>query len=239
MTLLATEIHNHDDPTNAFIVFAADRRITLENGGYGGTRKKVFELPLLTGAVGYFGLAEVVDGQKQKPMQDWLRNFIHRTADSPTLREFAERLASALNAAVPSGWKQTVRSGFHIAGFNAAGEPEFWFVRNIDDNGEPTLREYKAREDFQRRDARRLSPGSVMIYRNGDLRPHEAAWTKLDESLGRLLQVPGFRQVRSPVDYKEWVRFKMEVIAYFYKKYHPHPIIARPIDVILLRSSHS
>jgi hypothetical protein len=231
MTLLATEIHNHDDRGRAAIIFAADRRITHKTGRYGGTHKKIFELQWLNSAVGYFGLAEVPG----KPMQEWVRTFIHRNTRCQTMHEFAEQLASGLNAAVPDKWKRSERSGFHLAGFAASGRPEFWFVRNIDDDGAPTLGRYEAREDFQRRDAPGLLPGGTMIYRNGDIRPHEAAWKMLDESLGQLLREPGFRQPRTSEDYKEWVRFKMEVIAYFYRKYRPRPIIARPIDVFLIK----
>jgi len=61
MTLLATEIHNHDAVDRAFIVFAADRRITRKSGEYGGTRKKIFALPWLNAGIGYFGLAEVLE----------------------------------------------------------------------------------------------------------------------------------------------------------------------------------
>ena len=40
--------------------------------------------------------------------------------------------------------------------------------------GSPTLGEYQAREEFQRRDKINLPPGGVMIYRNGDIRAHIA-----------------------------------------------------------------
>jgi hypothetical protein len=53
MTLLATEIHNHDNANSAFVVFAADRRITLKNGNYGGTHKKIFVLPRLLGLAAF------------------------------------------------------------------------------------------------------------------------------------------------------------------------------------------
>lgn len=73
-----------------------------------------------------------------------------------------------------------------------------------------------------------------MIYRNGDVRVHATVWRSIDESFGSLLQANGFRRLRNPEDYKSWVRFKMEMISYFYKQYYPRPIIARPIDVILI-----
>jgi hypothetical protein len=105
----------------------------------------------------------------------------------------------------------------------------------VDDSGLPTLGEYQVREEFQRRDAPRLSKGAFMIYRNGDIRAHEAAWRTIDDSFGKLLERPDFRKLRSPEDYKEWVRFKMNLIAYFYKQYHPKSVIARPIDAFVIK----
>jgi hypothetical protein len=232
MTLLATEIHNHNDPDKAAIVFAADRRISnARTGGYLGTRKKIFAIPSLNAAIGYFGLAQLPGSL---PMQEWLETFIRRNANKITLEEFSKKLAAELNAIVPGPWHSTYQSGFHIAGFNAQKQQEFWFVRNIDDAGGLTLGEYQAHEQFQGRDAPTLSPGIGMVYRNGDIRAHVTAWEKIDESFGVLLPSPGFRTLRTPEDYANWVRFKMEVIAYFYKRYQRNPIIARPIDVLLI-----
>src|SRR5437867_13453834 len=125
-------------------------------------------------------------------MQVWLGAFIHRNAGVGTIEEFSRSLAYDLNQVVPKLWHKTERSGFHIAGFSAAGKPEFWFVRNIDDTGAPSLGMYRAREEFQRRDARTLPKNKVMIYRNGALRAHEAAWTKIDESFGQPLALAEF-----------------------------------------------
>jgi len=222
MTLLTTEI----DPDNSLIVFAADRRISTARR-YHDTRKKIFELPWLSAGIGYFGIAEITG---TRPMQEWLESFIRHAANYRTLADFANALADALNSVVPANGHTRERSGFHIAGFNDTAEPEFWFVRNVDDAGNLTLGRYVPREDFQRRDAQTLNPGVAAIYRNGDLRAHEVAWRQLDESFGQLLNTPGFRQMRNPRDYVEWVKFKMEQIAYFYKQYYRGSIIARPID---------
>jgi hypothetical protein len=236
MTLLATEIHNHNDPKNAVIVFAADRRISnAQTGVYLDTRKKIFELPWLNSGIGYFGLAEVPSATRSQPMQEWLQAFIRENSTSSSLKDFSQRLASDLNKAIPTQWHSRIRSGFHVAGFNDNGEAEFWFIRNIDDAGSLTLGKYKVREEFQRRDASNLKTNEVQIYRNGDIRAHVAAWEKIDQSFGLLLSLNGFRKLRDSKDYKEWVRFKMEMIAYFYRKYQKHPIIARPIDVILIK----
>jgi hypothetical protein len=231
MTLLATEIHNHDNPANALIVFAADRRISLKRKYY-DKRKKIFELRRLNAGIGYFGLAVV----GKQSMQDWLQAFLAGATGCQTMAELAERLADSLNRVIPPHQHRIDRSGFHIAGYNKAGHPEFWYVRNVDDNAELTLGRYEVREDFQRRDARTLTPNAVGVYRNGDLRAHEAAWQKLDDSFGLLLNTPGFKQRRTATDYISWVKFKMELICYFYKIYYQGSIIARPVDAFGIKA---
>jgi hypothetical protein len=96
MTLLLTEIHNHDDPAHATIVFAADRRISV-GSRYHGSRKKIFAIPCLNAAIGYFGLAQV--GCLQ--MADWLPAHLRRDRSLRSLGDFAENLADRLNADVP------------------------------------------------------------------------------------------------------------------------------------------
>ncbi len=235
MTLLSTEIHSHNDPHHALIVFAVDRRISnVRTGAYVGTKKKVFEIRSLKAAIGYFGLAELPGARGGRPMQEWLEAFIRKNAGIKTLEEYSKKLASDLNADVPRAWHTTYSSGFHIAGLTPGGRPEFWFVPNMDDNFNLTLDRYEAREEFQRRDGPRLKPGEIQIYRNGDIRAHVTAWETIDKSFGALLTSCDFRALRSSEDYANWVRFKMEVIAYFYKTYQRSPIIARPVDVIVI-----
>ncbi len=231
MTLLATEIHNHDDPASALIVFAADRRISLGRR-YFDNRKKIFTLPWLNAGIGYFGLAVV----GKQSMQEWLQAFLAGATDCQTMAELAGRLADSLNRVIPPARQRVDRSGFHIAGYNRAGQPEFWYVRNVDDNGELTLGRYEVREDFQRRDAGTLRPNQAGTYRNGDLRAHEAAWRNIDDSFGLLLNTPGFRQRRTATDYVDWVKFKMELICYFYKIYYQGSIIARPVDAFGIKA---
>ena len=162
MTLLVTEIHNPDDPVHAAIVFGADRRISA-GGKYHGSKKKLFEIPSLNAAIGYFGLAEVGGS----PMANWLVSHL-RQDRSTSLASFSSNLVARLNNAVPAYHRQSELSGFHISGFTPERRAEFWFVRNISDTGQPTG-SYEAREDFQGRDARMLQPGHAQIYRNGDL----------------------------------------------------------------------
>jgi hypothetical protein len=230
MTLLVTEIHNHDNPETAAIVFAADRRISV-GGKYNATRKKIFEMPRFTAAIGYFGVAEV----RGCPMAEWLAVHLRRDRTG-CLADFARALATRLNADVPAGQRMSEPSGFHISGFTPERRAEFWFVRNITDVGQPTGL-YEAREDFQRRDAFTLQPDRAQIYRNGDLLPHVLLWGVLDDALEPLLGRADFRRVRSVVDYARWVRFKLEVIAYVYKQWSTRPIIGRPIDVIYITPS--
>jgi hypothetical protein len=229
MTLLTTEIHRHSDPQNAIIVFAADRRISRGNS-YDDTRGKIFNVQKINAGIGYFGLAEVSQGACRKPMSDWLEDFLRNTIEGETLDELAGRLVNSLNSAVPENHRKSCISGFHIAGFNNEGLPEFWYVRNVDDDRSTLLGEYQAREDFQNRDAPSLSPNRYQIYRNGDIRAHVTIWEKIDETLGNLLNNQDFKQLRTSEDYVDWVKFKMELIAQFYEKYCTRSIIGKPVD---------
>jgi hypothetical protein len=241
VTLLTTEIHPINGLDDTLIVFAADRRISKITGGYLTTRKKIFRIDYLTGGIGYFGLAEVPN----LPMSDWLARFIRANANVRTLREFGETLARELNRIVPRKWRQQQPSGFHLAGHNVDGLPEFWYVRNLDDDRTTLFGEFRVREDFLARDAPVLgfdgqnplsvSNDRVQIYRNGDIRAHVAVWESLDGSFGQLLRLEDFRRLARPDDYEGWVKFKMELVAYFYKHYAKQAVIGRPIDVFSIR----
>lgn len=239
MTLLLTEIHCLDGLSHSCIVFAADRRIS-QNGKYAGTRKKVFQVPCLRAGVGFFGLAEAPINGSTLPMSDWLLRFIQRNSNLTSLQAFASALAKSLNADILSKWRQQYISGFHLAGYNTSGLPEFWYVRNVEDDRITITGTYEAREDFLHRDAGALGydgqnphsvkTGLVQTYRNGDIRAHVTAWERIDEGFGTLLKERQFKKLRTISEYEQWVKFKMEVVAYFYKKYCRESLVARPID---------
>ncbi len=233
MTLLTTEIHNPNDPNNALVVFAADRRISREYT-YDDSREKIFRVPGLNAGIGYFGLSEIPEGTARKPMAEWLKGFLADNSTCKNLEQFAATLKSSLNSAVPAQWQRSVISGFHIAGFNVHGLPEFWFVRNVDDDRQTILGKYQIREDFQRRDAQKLPQGAFQVYRNGDLRAHVVAWEEIDNSLGRLLNNHDFKQLITSGEYVDWVRFKIEIIAQFYEKFCKHSIIGLPVDAFAI-----
>lgn len=140
----------------------------------------------------------------------------------------------------PPTLKQRYVSGFHIAGCNSSGIPEFWYLRNVKDDRITTPGVYEAREDFLRRDAGALgydgqNPRSaqtelVQTYRNGDIHAHVTAWERIDEGFGTLFKEPEFKKLGAISEYEQWVKFKMEVIAYFYKKYCRVSLVAKPID---------
>jgi hypothetical protein len=241
MTLLTTEIHNHNSPDRAVIVFAADRRLSYHNGTYAGTRRKIFKLPRpLNGGIGYFGLAGIRREGRVITMDQWLEPFLRHHAGAQSLEEFAFKLAAALNAEVRRAGRKSAEgvSGFHIAGFNSQGHPEFWYVRNVDDDRITPLGEHQVREDFQSRDAPTLQPGAYWIYRNGDIRAHVVTWQAIDKSLGSLLGTPDFKPLTTPEEYVAWVKFKMELVAYFYKNYCKSSIIGKPVDTFAIIPRH-
>ena len=221
------------DLKKAVVVFASDRRISLVGKPY-DTRKKIFRVPGLPAGIGYFGLAEVPAGTGKRPMSEWLVEFLRSRRSADSLADFASELAAALNSAVPEAWRRRDISGFHLGGFDKREGTVFWYVRNVEDDGRTLFGEYRPREDFKARDAPRLKPGEHMIYRNGDVRAHVVAWSAIDESLGRLLDLSEFRPLGTVDDYVGWVRFKMQAIARFYAKYCTISIIGAPIDAFAI-----
>ncbi len=207
MTMLITEIHCINSLlSNGFIVFAADRRIS-RSGNYEGSRKKIFPIPYLRAGIGFFGLAEVfITPTTSLPMSDWLSSFIRNNSSLGTLSLFANKLAEQLNTAIPAQSRQKYISGFHIAGYTAGGMPEFWFVRNVEDDRKSITGVYAAREDFLSRDARVMGYDGVnassirtsfrQTYRNGDIRAHVTVWEKIDEGFSALARAAGIQETQ-------------------------------------------
>lgn len=233
MTLLTTEILMGPRP---IIVFAADRRISRGNRP-DSNRRKIFRVPTKRAGIGYYGLAELHFAGRRRYMDQWLTDFLNRHSGLRTLGDLADKLAEDLNRIVPSTDRQREVSGFHLAGFNDRGEPEFWFVRNVDDDRATILGSYSVREDFQQRDRATLPPDTIQIYRNGDLRAHAGAWAAIDASFGELLSLPDFNPGVGPVQHMRWVKFKMETIAHFYEHYCCNSIIGKPIDAFVVTLS--
>lgn len=229
MTLLATEIVT--GPPQA-IVFAADRRISL-GGRHHCERRKILPVPRKRAGIGYFGLAELPLAGRQRHMDTWLADFLQATSHVRTLGELANELAENLNRIVPAPMRRAHVSGFHLAGFSQE-QPEFWFVRNVDDDRVTMLGQFSAREDFQGRDRPLLPAGAVQIYRNGDIRAHVAAWEEIDRSFGSLVGAPDFQVGAGPVAYARGVKFKMETIAHFYQRFCRTSIIGKPVDAFVI-----
>ena len=247
MTLIMNEIHILDGLEKSVLVFAADRQITIK-GKYDSSRKKLFKIAYLDAGVSYFGLAQVFPKGKTVYMSDWLPDFIKKQNSCTDLETFTNRLKSALNEIVPPKILMQNPSGFHLAGYNSQGYPDFFHFSNIGGNenfqyfnlqpkyGEPS-------SHFLGRDALEqgwngIDPKSinnhVRIYRNGDIRAHESAWLKLDEIFAWIFQFPDFKRPSTIKDYQAYVKTKLEMIAYIYKKFARQQIVARPIDIFCL-----
>ena len=132
------------------------------------------------------------------------------------------------------------------------GLPDFWFLSNIgpmkgfnytcqDHYPEPSSqfleRDAKANFGWDGSDPGSAKSNIVQVYRNGDFRMHVVAWEELDSIFKKMQNFPDFKRPRNPKEYGDYVKFKFEVIAYFYKKWAKKQIIARPIDVFVLMPS--
>jgi hypothetical protein len=251
MTLILNEIHLLDGMQRTMLVAAADRRISRLDGTYDSTRQKLFSIPYLDATVSYFGIACVYPGGKTQPLSDWLPYFISTQSAAPDLQTFAESLRVELHKLVPQSILESYPSGFHLCGYNRQRLPEFWYLSNIGGMQNFQHVDFKpqyepASSDFLGRDARKhfgwygIDPSSakngVCVYRNGDFRAHVAAWETLDEIYKGLLRFPDFNVPQTPQEYALYVKFKFEVVAYFYRKWARKKIIDRPIDVIVSTS---
>jgi hypothetical protein len=204
--------------------------------------KKLVDIPYLNAALGFFGLAEFTKGAKVLRMTDHIREFVRQESAMTSLSAFAKSLAASLNSFVPSSLRASERSGIHLGGIAPGALPEFWFVRNVDESNAPTLGKYEADEQYLLRDARRggfdgkdpaTLPSGGRLYRNGDIVSHVAAWKAIDDSLGNLLSIPFFSGIHSPQDYAAWIRFKMEVLIHFHKRFEKKLLIGGQVDVIV------
>jgi hypothetical protein len=249
MTLILNEIHTRDGFNSTFIVAAADRRLSNKNGSYGGTRKKLFPIPYLKGAISYFGLAVLIFPDKSELfISDWLTAFIRKNAQCDDLASFSSNLRDELSRIVPGRILKQRPSGFHICGYNINGIPDFWYFSNIGRmqgyQYTDLMVEYGAPSShFLDRDAKQYGwngsdmssvSNNIRIYRNGDLRAHVVAWEILDAILENLAKFPDFKKPTTLQRYGEYVKFKFEIIAYFYKNWARKQIIGRPIDVLVM-----
>jgi hypothetical protein len=242
MTLLYTEVSQEFPGRGRCVLFAADRRITPLGNDPPKHYKKLVDIPYLNAALGFFGLAEFRQGGTLFRMVDHLRDFVRKEHAAPNLSAFAAKLAASLNAFIPSSLRASERSGIHLAGITSGALPEFWFVRNVDESGSPTLGQYEADEQFLARDARadgfdgqnpQTLPLGGRLYRNGDILAHVAAWEAFDDTLGTLLSSPLFSGIHSPEDYANWISFKMEVLVHFHKRFEKSLLVGGAIDVIV------
>lgn len=249
MTLVLNEIHILNGFNRTFIVAGADRRLLNPNGSYHAIRKKLFPIPYLKGAISYFGLAVLAWPNKTIYISDWIDAFIRRNSQCNNLKSFSINLRDELNQVVSKNLLRQNHSGFHICGYGENNIPDFWFFSNCasrDYNYTNLQDEYNVPSShFLGRDAiasgwngsdKNSVENHVRFYRNGDFRAHVAAWESLDGILGQLAKFPDFKIPNTEQKYKEYVKFKFEIIAYFYKNWANKQIIGRPIDVLLITS---
>lgn len=253
MTLIINEIHTKGTLKNSFQIAAADRRITSSTGRYDSTRRKIFPIPYLKATVSYFGLAAYLNQGKWHYFSEWFPNFINSKAGKiSTLKEFAFELQKTLNTLVGKTVLARNRSGIHISGYNSNDHPEFWYFSNISGMNEyyyldPLEKYTEPTSDFLERDAMKdpflwdqvsenIGNGTV-IYRNGDIRTHALASEEIDEFMDRIFELPDFNNPSNIQEYASYVKFKFEIISMIYKKWTNNPIIAKPIDVYILKKN--
>ncbi len=249
MTLLLNEIHiTNRDLRDSVIIFAADGRLS-KRFKFFATTKKIFRIDYLNAGVGFFGLAEFTTMiGKRHMVADWLANFINKNSKINTLKEFANTLGQELGSVIPKETKLKHRLGIHLAGFRKDGLPEFWFLRNS--QNDTLLESFNVSEQFLSSAARDMGYDGknpilpevfsfIQIFRNGDIRSHAIVEEDLNKIMNNFFSLSDFKKPSSVSDYENFVRFKMKIIADIYAKYCRDSVIGTPIDVFSITPSSS
>jgi hypothetical protein len=248
MTLIINEIRTLNGLSDSYWVCGADRRLTSD-GKFHSSRKKLFPIKYLKGAISYFGLAVWIIEKKEIFLSDILKLFITQNSDCKSLDEFATRLQKHLNIKVPSNLLSDFATGFHIAGFNEKGYPHFLHISNVGKMSGFLYEDLKSKfkppfADFLIKHAKDyfnwdgIDPLSAenkgFIYRNGDISTHVIASKKFDNMMKEIFELAGFERINNHKQQADYVKFKFEFIAKIYEKWTNEKIIGKPIDILVL-----
>jgi len=249
MTLILNEIHLLNGLKDTFQIAAADRRITRGNN-IESPRKKLFAIPFLKATVSYFGLASFTKANKETYLSEWLPQFIRASSHCSSLEQFSFELSETLNNTIPLKIRKENRSGFHLSGYNNISLPEFWHFSNIPGMtglyyNKPVEKYGVPTSDFLNRDVishfkydginLNSAINGVQTYRNGELITHVMASEELDKAMGKIMEYPNFNRPTTIELYADYVKFKFEIISFIYKNWAKKKIIAKPIDVIIIK----
>ena len=258
MTLIANEIYLMDGFKDTFIVSYADRQLTYRNEKNPKKKyikgKKLFRIEHLNATVSFWGATQVKKNNKFELLSSWLPNYIKKTNQHRTLLEFASSLRNELNKVICKEYLKTEPSGFHFAGINKEGIPEFMHFSNCSYNPATGFYEnqfdyYKEPyQDFLNRDALQYgwdgnsidsvnASGIVVYYRNGDIIVHSIAWNNLDNIFSNLIQQSNFSSLRNLTVKKleKLIKHKLNFIGSIYSNWADAKFVAGPWDIILLK----
>lgn len=136
-------------------------------------------------------------------------------------------------------------SGIHICGYGNGTNPDFWYFSNIQTLSgfqyENLIPHYDTpASHFLGRDAATLgwdpraqtfAIGGARSYHNGDLQVHAIFSKRLDEAFQLLSQQSGFARHNTLENYGEYLKMKLNMIAYSYKKLAREQWVGGPIRV--------
>lgn|GEM_PF-1178433 len=260
MTLISNEIHLQPNLDDVFIICCADTRLTFR----GETNKKkkylkghkLFKIEYLNGTVSFWGATSLFENNVQKYLSNWLPNFITKRNHHTTLKSFVDDLRSELNRKMYKPFLEKEASGFHFACINPNGVPEFIHFSNCGldastGNYGNIINEFREpQEDFLKRDVFEFNwngdpktytavPG-ISLYRNGSIKAHSAAWSKLDEAYRTLFLYPDFKYPDGNVnaDIIKFTRQKLLFISSLYNSWAQTKIVGAPWDIIILRKKN-
>lgn len=246
MTLVVNEILLRDGGKESWLVAAADRRMwSLTESRPTKPVRKLLEVPYLHGAISYYGVGEVVERGRSRPLVDWLADFIQREYQCIGLEQFVNHLRLELGRCIPQSWLEKMPSGIHFCGHDKDRNPEFWHFCNHSLAPDFQYQDCRSRfydaTNWQANNAQTLIPGPygvVFWARNGQYLSHAAAWNPLDVVINQLAKFPDFQRPDLDAEtYGRYIKFKFEVISHIYKYWAHAPTVGTPIDVLVFRKT--
>lgn len=250
-------------------VHASDSLVTLRKSN--GTleprewrRSKIARVEHFSGAMSFWGLAEIRDGRKSERMSDWLKRFAGQARSFASPQEFALKLRDELQSAI--GRMRFLRPldaglGVHFTAYERIREfsvPELFLISNFDGTAYNKLYDdglHMGRETFHtikdvpsdlvhgaekdRLEVRRVleeQPSYMLIYNNGSPLFFNPAAQAVHKMASGLAAQGTLKRPDDPETYRQLARLPVEFVARMQRMLTPkgHRLVGGQIHDLLI-----
>jgi hypothetical protein len=179
-----------------------------------------------------------------QPTDQWLTDFIHANSTLPSIRAFAQYLATELQSVLGSGSGTQPRLGFHVAGYEEYGGrrvPSFYHVHDgpsttLAGRGisiDPTV--FNANHDMPPAEFQRLPRGIGWITRNGDYQFYAQLFMLLEKFFHEVAElgiiIPHSQELS---DRAEYLVFQIRTVSKLYRMSNLVPGIGGGISYLTI-----